>query len=361
MKKLIQLAMGILLLVALPITIFVAGQRQEIRKKAAPATTMAVTPASLSKKAGDVFTMEITIDTGENQVVAAELHITFDQTKLEAQTITNGSLFPNILASGTVEPGGASITVGAADAKQPVRGTGTIATVKFLAKEKTDSPSSIKLGSNSFVGGLGEGATNVLAGTTPASVTITKDGVQHTPTPPAEQDPAPQGTPTPTPTITALQATTSAQLSQTPTATPSPTSNPTTETLKIVSPVSQDTATTDKPTIQGKAIPGSTVTVTVYSTPQTMTVTADENGNWSFTPQTSLETGPHNVVASVTDQNGQTQTATTEFVVASSNAIGGSENVIPISGAVENTLLFLMFGGILLIIGFFLRHSFVYW
>ncbi|MEK7141932.1 MAG: cohesin domain-containing protein, partial [Patescibacteria group bacterium] len=175
MKKLIQLAMGILLLVALPITIFVAGQRQEIRKKAAPATTMAVAPASLSKKAGDVFTMEITIDTGENQVVAAELHITFDQTKLEAQTITNGSLFPNILASGTVEPGGASITVGAADAKQPVRGTGTVATVKFLAKEKTDSPSSIKLGSNSFVGGLGEGATNVLAGTTPASVTITKD------------------------------------------------------------------------------------------------------------------------------------------------------------------------------------------
>lgn len=346
MKKLIQLVMGILLLVALPITIFVAGQRQEIRKKAAPATTMAVAPASLSKKAGDVFTMEITIDTGENQVVAAELHITFDQTKLEAQTITNGSLFPNILASGTVEPGGASITVGAADAKQPVRGTGTIATVKFLAKEKTDSPSSIKLGSNSFVGGLGEGATNVLAGTTPASVTITKDVVQHTPTP------TPTPMPTVVPTSTSTQSTESAQLSQTPTATPSPTSNPTAETLKIVSPVSQDTATTDKPTIQGKAIPGSTVTVTVYSTPQTMTVTADANGNWSFIPQASLETGPHNIVASVTDQNGQTQTATTEFVVASSNAIGGSESIIPISGTTEITILLILLGVAMLFVGF---------
>ena len=348
MKKIWLLITSLFLIGILPAAIYFVGQNQEIRKKAAPATTMAVAPASLSKKAGDVFTMEITIDTGENQVVAAELHITFDQTKLEAQTITNGSLFPNILASGTVEPGGASITVGAADAKQPVRGTGTIATIKFLAKEKTDSPSSIKLGSNSFVGGLGEGATNVLAGTTPASVTITKDQAQNTPTPPAKQDPAPQGTPTPTPTITALQATTSAQIAQTPTPTPAPS----VETLKIMSPVSQDTATTDKPTIAGKASPGSTVTVTVYSTPQTMTVTADANGDWSFIPQASLETGPHNIVASVTDQNGQTQTATTEFVVASSNAIGGSESIIPISGTTELTILLILLGVAMLFVGF---------
>lgn len=347
MKKILQLATGMLLLVAIPVTIFVAGQRQEIRKKAAPATTMAIAPPTVSKKVGEVFTMEITIDTGENQVVAAEIHISFDQAKLEAQTITNGSLFPNILASGTVQPGGASITVGAADAKQPVRGTGTIATLKFLAKENADSPTSIKLGSNSFVGGLGEGATNVLAGTTPASVTITKDRAQNTPTPPAKQDPAPQGTSMPTPTITALQATTSGQISQTPTPTPALS----VKTLKIMSPVSEDSATTDKPVIQGVASPGSTVTVTVYSTPQTMTVTADANGNWSLTPQASLETGPHNVVASVTDQNGQTQTATTAFVVASTNAIGGSESVIPVSGTTEMTLLLIIFGFTFIIMG----------
>ncbi|MDP1722846.1 MAG: Ig-like domain-containing protein [Candidatus Gottesmanbacteria bacterium] len=339
MKKILQLATGMLLLVALPATIFIAGQRQEIRKKAAPATTMAIVPPTVSKKVGEVFTIEITIDTGENQVVAAEIHITFDQTKLEAQTITNGSLFPNILASGSVEPGGASITVGAADAKQPVRGTGTIATLTVIAKEQTDSPTLIKLGSNSFVGGLGEGATNVLAGTTPASVTITKDRAQNTPTPPAKQDPAPQGTPT---------STTSAQITQTPTPTPTPS----VETLKIISPVSQDTATTDKPMIQGKASPGSTVTVTVYSTPQTMTVTADANGNWSLTPQAPLETGPHNIVASVTDQDGKTQTATTEFVVASSNAIGGSESIIPISGTTEITILLILLGVAMLFVGF---------
>lgn len=338
MKKILQLATGMLLLVAIPVTIFVAGQRQEIRKKAAPDTTMAIAPPTVSKKAGEVFTMEITIDTGENQVVAAEIHISFDQTKLEAQTITNGSLFPNILASGTVQPGGASITVGAADAKQPVRGTGTIATLTFLAKEKTDSPTSIKLGSNSFVGGLGEGATNVLAGTTPASITITKDVAQNTPTP----------MPTTIPTTTVALSTASAQITQTPTPTPAPS----VETLKIMSPISQDTATTDKPFIQGVASPGSTVTVTVYSTPQTMTVTADANGNWSFTPQASLETGPHNIVASVTDQNGKTQTATTTFVVASTNAIGRSESIIPISGSTEITILLILMGITMLIIGF---------
>lgn len=345
MKKLLQLAAGVLLLVAIPITIFVAGQRQEVRKKAAPATTIALSPATLSKKSGDVFTMEVTIDTGDNQVVAAELHITFDQTKLEAQAITNGSLFPNVLASGTVEPGAASMTVGAADAKQPVRGTGTIATIKFIAKEKTDSPTSIKLGSNTFVGGLGEGATNVLAGTMPASVTITKDIVNSTPTP------TPVPTLTPTPTSTTSQATSSAQLTPIPSATPTPAVSASTDSLTIVSPVSKDTATSDKPTIQGKASPGSIVTVTVYSTPQTVTVTADADGNWSITPVNALETGPHNVVASVTDQNGQTRTAETAFVVASANAIGGSESTIPISGTTEVTLALLSMGILMLCVG----------
>lgn len=350
MKKLLQLAGGILLLVAIPITIIVAGQRQEVRKKAAPATTLAMAPASLSKKTGEVFTMEVTIDTGENQVVAAELHIIFDQAKLEAQTITNGSLFPNVLASGTVEPGTASITVGAADAKQPVRGIGTIAIIKFIAKEKTDSPTTIKLGSHSFVGGLGEGATNVLVGTTPASITITMDLVAHsptptpsptlTPTPPAKQDPASQGTSSPTPTSTPL-----------PTATPPPVASTSIDTLTIVSPVSKETTTSDTPTIQGKASPGSVVTVTVYSTPQTMTVTADADGNWSITPTNPLETGPHNVVASVTNQNSQTITAETTFVVASTNAIGGSANTIPISGTVEVTLLLIFMGIVMLYIG----------
>ncbi|MEK7544144.1 MAG: Ig-like domain-containing protein [Patescibacteria group bacterium] len=343
MKKLPQLLIGLLLLVAIPVTIFLAGQRQEIRKKAAPATTMAIIPASITKKVDDVFTVEVTIDTGENQIVAIELHITFDETKLEAKTITNGSLFPNVLASGTIEPGAGSITVGAADAKEPVRGVGTVATITFQAKEKTDAPAAIRFASNTFVGGLSEGATNVLVGTTPSSVTIANSIVQNTLT----------TTPSPTLTITpskpASQSSPSGEATTTPTATPT---TAVTTQLSIVSPVANDTATTHKPTIQGKAVPGSTITVTVYSTPQTVTLTADANGNWSFTPDAPLEAGPHNIVVSTTDQSGQTQTATAAFVVAASDIqIGGSESTIPVSGTMENTLLLILIGIAFILMG----------
>lgn len=322
MKKIWLLITSLFLIGILPAAIYFVGQNQEIRNKAAPATTLSIIPAISSKKTNDVFSLEITIDTGENQVVASELHISFDPTKLEAQTITNGPLFPNILASGTIESGLASITVGASDAKQPVKGTSTVAIVRFKAIAKTESPTAIKLAPNTFVGGLGEGAVNVLVGTTPATVTITETEVQATPspTPPAKQDLAPQGTPT---------ATLSANLT-------------------IISPTTDSTATREQPTIKGKAAPGASVTITVYSTPHTATVTADANGNWSYTPNTALEAGPHNIVASVTDQNGNTQTATSAFVVASS-----TESAIPVSGTVEITYLLLFIGIGLMVFGGF--------
>lgn len=326
MKKVVTMIAGLLVIGILPAAIYLVNTRQDIRKKAAPATTLAITPASLAKKIDDTFSMEVVIDTGENQVVAAELHLSYDPTKLEAQTITNGPLFPNILASGTIEGGAASITVGAADAKQPVKGKSTVAVVRFKAIAKTDSPTSIKLSPNTFVGGLGEGAVNVLVGTTPATVTITETQAQTTPSP--------------TPTLTPAASPTPQAVGSTPSA-----------SLTIVSPTNESTATDDKPAIRGKAAPGATVTITIYSTPRTVTVIADETGNWSYTPDTALDAGPHNIVASVTDQNGNTQTATSAFVVASS-----TESAIPVSGTVETTLLLFLVGSIMLSVGILLPY-----
>lgn len=333
MKKVATLLAGLLLLGILPVSIYLVSRNQDIRKRAAPATTLAVTPATLTKKVGDTFSMEITIDTGENQVVAAELHVTFDPTKLEAQSITAGTLFSNILASGTVESGAASITVGAANAKEPVKGRGVVAVIRFRAQAKTDSPTAVKLAQSTFVGGLGEGATNVLIGTTPAMVTITEG----------------EKVPTPTPTV-ALQSG-EATKSAVPPATPS-------ASLTIVSPANNEETKNQRPTIQGKAAPGATVTLTIYSTPRTVTVTADPNGSWNYTPETPLEAGPHNVVASTTDQYGQTQTATAAFVVASAKNVGAgaTESAIPVSGSAEITLLLILIGATFIITGFSWRR-----
>lgn len=332
MKKVVTMIAGLLVIGILPAAIYLVNTRQDIRKKAAPATTLAITPASLAKKIDDTFSMEVVIDTGENQVVAAELHVTFDPTKLEAQTIANGTLLPNILASGSVEAGAATITVGAKDTKAPLKGSGTIALLRLKALAKTDSPTAIKLASNTFVGGLGEGASNVLVGTTPATVTITED-VQAA-TPPAEQDLAPQGTPLPA-------------LTPTPPSTPS-------ASLSIVSPTNEETTTEDTPTIRGKAAPNATITLTIYSSPRTVTVTSDGSGTWSYTPDTPLEAGPHNIVASVTDSSGQTQTATSAFVVASETLAG---NPVPVSGTVGTTLFLIVVGMTLITVGIFIPKS----
>lgn len=330
MKKVWFLIASFLIIGVLPVGIYLVSTRQEIRNKAAPATTLFITPVSLTKNIGDTFSLEVNIDTGENQIVAAELHLTYDPTKLEVQSVTNGPLFPNILSSGTIENGAVSIAVGAADTKQPITGTGAVAIIKIKALATTDGPSSIKFSPNTFVGGLGEGANNVLVGSTPSTVTVTEAQLQVTPSPTLTLSPTPIST-------------SSAQ-------SPSPASQ--SASLAIIFPTNEGAATADTPTIRGVAAPGATITLTIYSTPRTVTVTADADGNWAYTPDTALEAGPHNIVASVSDQTGQTETATAAFVVASSgNEIGGGESVIPVSGNVEMTIVLLLIGSLFVGIG----------
>src|SRR3989344_2000084 len=119
MKKLLLMVSILVVMVAIPVTIYLVSERQELRKKAAPATTLAFSPASTTKAVGSEFSLEVHINTGDNQVIAAELHIAFDPEILDAVTITNGALFPNVLTSGRVEAGTASITIGAPSSTQP--------------------------------------------------------------------------------------------------------------------------------------------------------------------------------------------------------------------------------------------------
>ncbi len=342
MKRVFLLLSILLILIAIPVTVFLVAQQQELRKKAAPATTLSIVPSALTKKTGEVFSLDIAIDTGDNQVVAAELHVVFDPTKLEAQTITNSSLFPNILTAGVVERGSVAITVGAADVKKPVKGTGTVAVARFKTLEKTETPTSIRLAPNTFVGGLGEGATNVLIGTIPATITITDVGT------------------TSTTTIATSSATT--VMTKTPLPTPLITSSPTATapaTLTISSPASGSTMTTTTPTIRGKSSPGAIITITIYSTPQTVTVKADANGNWSYTPSSSLTNGLHNVVVSAPGPSGSTQTATTQFMIAGGSSPPASQSAtiaptaapIPQSGTMSLTLVSLSLGLLFFLIG----------
>jgi WD40 repeat protein len=66
---------------------------------------------------------------------------------------------------------------------------------------------------------------------------------------------------------------------------------------------------TQKPTIEGKAEPNSTVTVSLNGRSVTETVSANAAGDWTFKPETDLAEGPHQVSATATDAAGNVSPA----------------------------------------------------
>lgn len=352
MKKVLLFVSIGLLLLAIPATIFYLGQQRDIRAKAAPATTLTLSPATQTVKAGDTVKMNVNITPGTNEVVTAQIYLTYDPTKLTATAITNGTSAPRVLNSGVVGNGTASISVGAASNAQPIIQNGTIAVVTFTAAASTTAlaPTSVQFASNTFVGGINDTTANVLVGTVGAKVSITN----------ADGTFASAATTTVTPTLTLTPTTTviptvTAALTPTLTPTQAATQSGTASSsaIMITSPAANANVTVTEPVIQGTAPPGSTVTIVIHSAAQTVVVTADASGNWTYTPTTPLDPGPHDITASV-ETAGTTVTSTTSFVVAQGTGQGGgtsTDTAMPVSGSVDSTILLIGIGIVLLTTG----------
>lgn len=336
MKRIVFIVVSLLLLLAVPATVLLTMKNQELRKRASPATTLSLAPATLTKSIGEEFTLDVKMDTADNQIVAVDLKITFDPTKMEAVWIHNGTMFPNILSSGVVGNGNVSMALGAANTTTPVTGTGTVATIKFKALAATTTPVTVRFATDTFAGALNEGSTNALTSTIPSTITIGGGSQSVT------------GTPTPT---------TSALLTPTLTPTQGASDSATPSAVSILSPLKNESVNTTLPTLEGKAPPGTTVTITIYSDPITVTVTADAAGNWTHTLTQPLESGPHTIVVAAKDPTtGTSHTATLAFVVSSGTDNGASGSAIPVTGAMENTIYLLGLGMLFILTGSVVPH-----
>jgi len=299
MKKILLIITGIILVVSIPVIVFYFGQQQELRSKAAPATTLAVTPNTVSSNPGETITFNIEIDTGENQVATAQLALLFDQTKAEALSITSGPLAPNILTQGITGPGTATITVGAKNTAQPIKGKGIIAIVRLKIADGASGSLSLQLAPSptTFVGGLGENPSNVLIGITGAQITLS--GTENITTPSL-------ASPTAEPTVTAAPTSIPASLPE------NLINEPITTITVIVVP---NVTTPTKPTIKGTTTPNATVTLVIQPEGKNAVVTADKNGNFIFTPVTALKTGEHTVIVTSVDTAGKTQSSSALFSI----------------------------------------------
>lgn len=146
---------------------------QEIRIKAAPSTTLSLQPPTLTKAPNEIFSLNVGINTGDNRVSAAEIHLSFDPNKLRGKEFVKDEFLPILLVNGSVNntTGHASIIVGS-DPASPKQGTGGVAKITFTALATTGSnPTTVTFTDKTQVAAVGEPG-NVVVNTSPASVTI---------------------------------------------------------------------------------------------------------------------------------------------------------------------------------------------
>ncbi len=214
MKKLALTFLVILLLMAgIGAGVYLVRQNQNFREKASPSSSLTLEPSTTSPSVDDTFTVSSNIQSGTNQIIAVEMHLTFDETKVEAQGATPGSFLPGAKTIGPSidnNNGTLTYTVYLDPGSQPVQGQGTVAVFTFKSKASGNTTiafsSDTVVGSDDSTGDLGQ---NVLTGTNPAVLNIQDVQVTATPT-------SSTATGTPTPTTRA---------SATPTTTPTPTTS----------------------------------------------------------------------------------------------------------------------------------------
>lgn len=188
--KLLRPFLPILVLAfALGVVLTATQKPQELRQKAAPATTLSFTPATTTVQRGVIFALDVIVDTGENTISAVDLSVSFDKDKLKAQSIATGNFLTNVLVAGSVTERQVKITLGSPPTS-PHKGKGKLATITFQAKG--EGTTQVVFDDTTQIAGIGE-TGNIVVGKTPAIVTIAGGGggLQPTPTPTPRQSTRP--------------------------------------------------------------------------------------------------------------------------------------------------------------------------
>lgn len=222
-KKLLLLGSIIVLLAAIPLTVYFITQQQEIRSRATPSTVLSLCDSTkttscepnISVALGQPVTLDVMMNPGSNQVTFVKLHLTYDPTKLELNP--SGGFEPNaasvsilrdpIYSSGAVVVSlGIVVNPNIVDATRAISAPTKIGKVTFKALTPVSGTSNqVVFGDQVVVYANNETGDpnapypanlNVLSTTQPASITITGTA---TPT----LSPTPSPTPTPSgPTAT---------------------------------------------------------------------------------------------------------------------------------------------------------------
>lgn len=182
----------ILILAAIPLTLFFVKKQQDLQSSAAPSSKLYFQPASVSTQTGCTsFTMDVMVDPGTNIASFVNVQLTYDPTLVEVTQLTPSSTFNIVQADPTISNGTASIGVdavgGAPDPNRYVTTPTKVITVTFVPKGA--GTATIKFGAETSVRSLNEDGgdapyTNVLSSATDGTAIVTSGtcaGVGTTP------------------------------------------------------------------------------------------------------------------------------------------------------------------------------------
>lgn len=185
-KKIFLLGFIIVILTAIPLSVYIAQKRQQTTIRASKSTTLSFEVPSPTTKVGDTLTMNIVLDPGTgttaNQVSFVKLIVNFDAEKFTtvSDSLAYNPNLPNTLTSVLEGPtstsGTTSISLSIGTDPANVLTTRTkIATLKLKALAPTESaPTKVTFDNSQILSIASSDSTseNVLSTTTPANVTI---------------------------------------------------------------------------------------------------------------------------------------------------------------------------------------------
>lgn len=223
-KKFFLVGFILILLTAIPLTMFLLQKQQETRSKAAPSTTLSFTPTSspsspIQKNVNDTIDLHVVMNPGSNLVTYVKLIMTYDSTKFStagAGFAPNVQSFPAVLSPVTYQPGKVSIELSIGTNSTGVIQSTTevgVLTLQAINANTATSPS-VAFDSQTLILASclnpqdpsscpDNEATNVLSTSNPAFISVA-----GTPVPPTAAPTAPPPTPGPTTAATAPTCTT---------------------------------------------------------------------------------------------------------------------------------------------------------
>ena len=249
-KKLLLIGFIIIILIAIPVTIFLVKQQQDNRSQAEKATTVSLLPTASStpstlttpieKNKNDLISLDVVVDPGTNQnlVSFVKLELLYDPAKLATASagppktpFDAETAVMSVLEGPTYTPGKIVVTLSVGvDPTKVIQTETKIATVTFKAIDGTGStPTEVSLGPTTQVLSAGtndQTNENVLAGTEGAFIAVAGE-VTNLTTPTPTPTTAQTGTTSPTPSPTTAAGTTptpTSTVSATTTTNPTPTS-----------------------------------------------------------------------------------------------------------------------------------------